>query len=190
MNPLFAAAHELLDALDVLGFTSCLIDGLAVARWGEPRLTRDVDATVLAEYGSEASVLDPLLARFQPRRTDAREFAIANRVLLLRASNGVDLDVSLAAFDFEREALDRATAFAFEPGVRLRTCSAEDLIIYKVVAGRPRDLADLETIVARQLRHLDVDRIRRWLQFFGELSEHADYQGTFEVTLARARQLS
>lgn len=33
----------------------CFIGGLAVLRWGEPRLTRDVDVTVLAEYGSEAS---------------------------------------------------------------------------------------------------------------------------------------
>ena len=169
MNPLFAAARELLDSLDALGFTSCLIGGLVVARWGEPRLTRDVDATVLAEYGSEAGVLDALLARFSPRRPDARDFALAHRVLLLRASNGVDLDVSLAAFEFEREALERASAFEFEPGVRLRTCSAEDLIVYKAVAGRPRDIADIETVVARQVRRLDVDRVREWLRLFAEL---------------------
>lgn len=188
MNPLFEAARELLDALDALGLTSCLIGGLVVARWGEPRLTRDVDATVLADYGGERSVVDSILTRFSARQPDAREFALIYRVLLLRASNGVDLDVSLAAFEFEREALDRASAFEFEPGVRLRTCSAEDLIVYKAVAGRPRDLSDIETVVARQVRQLDVDRVRRWLRFFGELKEEPDFARPFEDALRKARQ--
>jgi hypothetical protein len=39
MNPLFAAARELLDFLDSFHFSSCLIGGLTVERWGEPRLT-------------------------------------------------------------------------------------------------------------------------------------------------------
>jgi predicted nucleotidyltransferase len=123
------------------------------------------------------------------RRTDAREFALTHRVLLLRATNGVDLDVSLAAFEFEREALDRATAFEFEPGVRLRTCSAEDLIIYRAVAGRARDVADIETVVIRQLRHLDVERIRRWLRFFGELKKDPNLVQAFESALGKARRV-
>ena len=48
-------------------------------RWGEPRATRDVDLTVLALYGDEVPVVEALLDRFTPRRTDAHEFALANR---------------------------------------------------------------------------------------------------------------
>jgi predicted nucleotidyltransferase len=186
-NPLFAAAASLFESMDDCGFRSCLIGGLAVERWGEPRLTRDVDATVLAEYGQEAPVVDALLARFTPRRPDAREFALLHRVLLLRAGNGVDLDVSLAAFDFEREVLDRATAHEFEPGISLRTCSAEDLIVYKAVAGRPRDISDIETVVIRQARRLDVERVRRWLHVFAELKEDPDLGRPFEEALRKAR---
>jgi predicted nucleotidyltransferase len=123
-----------------------------------------------------------------PRRSDAREIALAYRVLLLRAANGVDLDVSLAAFEFEREVLDRASPFEFEPGVRLRTCSAEDLIVYKAVAGRPRDVGDIQTVVARQVRHLDVDRVRTWLRFFAEVKEEPDLAGVFEDALRKARR--
>ena len=54
---------------------------------------------------------------------------------------------------------------------RLRSCSAEDLVIYKLVAGRARDIADIEGIVRRQATDLDVDRIRRYGALFAELKE-------------------
>ena len=180
MNPLFAAARELADFLETSGFSFCLIGGLVVERWGEPRLTHDVDATVLADYGSEARVIDAVLARFDARRLDAREFALTYRVLLVKASNGVDLDLSLAAFDFEREVLDRATPYRFADDAVFPTCSAEDLVIYKAVAGRPRDVADIETVVGRQRDRLDAARVRRWLQIFAELKEEPDLARPFE----------
>lgn len=186
MTPLFDAARELIHFLDSARFISCLIGGLAVERWGEPRLTLDVDATVLAEYGTEVQVIDAVLGRFAARRPDAREFALAHRVLVVRASNGVDLDLSLAAFEFEREVLNRATPYEFEPGVGLLTCSAEDLIVYKAVAGRPRDIGDIETVVRRQGRRLDVDRVRRWLRVFAELKEDPDLARAFEDALRKA----
>jgi predicted nucleotidyltransferase len=188
MTPLVAAARELIHFLDAAGFKTCLIGGLVVQRWGEPRLTRDVDATVLADYGTEARVIDAVLGHFAARRPDALEFALANRILLVRASNGVDLDLSLAAFDFEREALDRATPYEFEPGVGLLTCSAEDLIVYKAVAARPRDVEDIRTVVIRQGRRLDVDRVRRWLQVFAELKEDPDLARPFEDALCKYAQ--
>jgi len=185
MTPLVDAANELIQFLDSVGFKSCLIGGLVVERWGESRLTRDVDATVLAEYGAEAGVVDAVLGRFAARRPDAREFALAYRVLLVRASNDVNLDLSLAAFEFEREVVERATPYEFKPGVRLATCSAEDLIVYKSVAGRPRDIDDIGMVVRRQGRRLDVDRVRRWLRFFAELKEDPDLGRPFEDALRR-----
>jgi hypothetical protein len=55
------AAREILDWLEAHDLHACLIGGLAVQRWGEPRLTQDVDLTVLAEYGKEEDVVDALL---------------------------------------------------------------------------------------------------------------------------------
>ena len=42
------------------------------ARPGQPRFTQDVDLTVLAPFGSEAALVDALLARFGARMTGAR----------------------------------------------------------------------------------------------------------------------
>jgi len=48
--------------------TGDFIGALAVIRWGEPRLTQDVDLTILTGFGGEARYIDALLQRFTGRR--------------------------------------------------------------------------------------------------------------------------
>lgn len=184
---LVAAAREVLDALERAGHHACLIGGMAVSRWGEPRATTDADLSVIAPYGDEESVIDALLRVFPPRTADARGFALANRVVLIRATNGVAVDVALAAFPFELEALDAASDWELAPGTVVRTCSAEHLVVYKLVATRPRDLLDVETIVRRQGPKLDVALVRQWGALFAELKEDPDLLRPFEDALRKAR---
>lgn len=177
---LAVAAREVLSALDEAGLQGCVIGALAVHRWGEPRATSDADFSVLAPYGSEQPVVSALLDRFEPRRPDAAAFALANRVLLLKTRDSVEVDVALAAFPFEIEALQMASSWDIVPGVSLRTCPAEHLVVYKLVAGRPQDLVDVEGIVRRQGSRLDVDRIRRWGREFADLKDDPDLLRPFE----------
>jgi hypothetical protein len=148
---------------------------MVVARWGEPRVTQDVDVTVLAEFGEEAALVDALLSKYKSREGDARTFAEINRMALLEAPNGVLVDVSFAAFPFEREVLDRASLWQVTAGVGLRTCSAEDLVIYKLVAGRPIDIHDVQMLVSRVGSTIDAARIRLWGVRFAELLERRNY---------------
>ena len=67
----------------------CFIGGIAVQRWGNPRFTVDVDLTLLTGYGVEEQFVDHLLAELEPRRGDARQFAVLHRVLLARTKDGV-----------------------------------------------------------------------------------------------------
>ena len=53
MNAIFAAALDLQSFCDKHGWRCCFIGGLAVQRWGEPRMTRDADLTLLTGFGSE-----------------------------------------------------------------------------------------------------------------------------------------
>lgn len=183
---LAAAAREVLGVLDRAGHRACLIGGLVVPRWGEPRATTDVDVSVLAPYGEEGGVLDTLLRHFAPRGPDPRGFALANRVLLLRATNGVGLDVALGAFSFEVEAIEAASDWDLAQGVTVRTCSAEHLVVYKLVAARTRDLTDVEGIVRRRALALDVDVIRRWGAVFAELKEDPDLLRPFDAAMKQA----
>jgi hypothetical protein len=91
--------------------------------WGEPRVTRDIDLTVLAGIGNEERIIDPLLQKYAARIQDAREFALRRRVLLLAAPGGAGIDVLLGALPYEENLINNATPFAFGPELEIRTCS-------------------------------------------------------------------
>lgn len=171
MNALFKAAKEVADFMRARRWKFCVIGGLAVQRWGEPRLTRDADLTLLTGFGEEERFADALLQHFQGRRPDARAFVLINRVLLIRASNDKDVDVSFGALDFEVSMLKRATPFEFDVGLTLPTCSAEDLFVMKAFAARPQDWLDIRGIAVRQGRKLNKAYIVRHLTSLCALKE-------------------
>jgi hypothetical protein len=169
------AAAELQSFCESQCWRFCLIGGLALQRWGEPRETVDVDLTLLTGFGHEEPFIGALLQRFEARVPNAAEFALANRVLLLRANSGVGLDIALAALPFEEAAVERSTVFPFSESTPLRTCSAEDLIVMKAFAARPKDWIDIEGIIIRQARQLD------WRHIWNHLSPLAELKGAPEI---------
>ena len=92
MIDIFDAARRFCDQR---GWRSCFIGGIAVQRWGEPRVTRDL--TLLTGFGGEDEYVDALLTAFPARIANSKEFALRNRVLLLSTPGGVGMDVSLGA---------------------------------------------------------------------------------------------
>lgn len=171
MNDMFIAAKEVCDFMQECQWGFCIIGGLAVIRWGEPRLTQDADLTLLTGVGDEEAFARTLLKKFQGRLKDTLEFAMTNRVLLIRASNGVQVDISFGALDYEIEMIRRASIFEYEPGVELPTCSADDLFIMKAFAGRPRDWMDIEGLMVRQGDMLDRVYILKHLVPLCEIKE-------------------
>ena len=145
--------------------------GMAVQRWGEPRLTQDVDVTLLTGFGGEDAYIDFLLALYPGRRTDSRLFALKNRVLLLRSSTGIGVDIALAALPFEETCIERSTYFEFLPEFNLLTCSAEDLIVMKAFADREIDWHDIKGIIIRQHSKLDWNYIHAQLSPLCDLKD-------------------
>lgn len=155
-----AAAGEAQHFCQQQGWRFCFIGGVAVQRWGEPRLTQDADLTVLTGFGGEETFIDLLLNEFIPRRPDAREFALKHRVLLLQTTKGVPVDVALGAFPFEERSVQRSSAWDWAEGQSLITCSAEDLVVHKVFAGRDLDWGDVERVLTRQHGKLNLAQVR------------------------------
>lgn len=174
MNPLFAAAADVQAFCAARGWKSAVIGGVAVQRWGEPRLTRDVDVTIFAGLGGEDRFVDALLATYRGRMAQARQFALDHRVLLIETTSGVPVDVSLAGLPFEERMIARSSGFLIEAGVTLVTCSAEDLIVLKAFAGRVQDWLDVEGIIVRQGARLDRALILEELRPLLELKEDAE----------------
>ncbi|GEM_PF-514617 len=165
MNLLQAAA-DIAEFLENRRVRYFVIGGLALQHWGEPRLTGDVDITVLVAEEELEPFVDAAFLRFSPRISDAQEFALRHRVLLVQARNGVPIDISLGIPGYEEEAFQRAVEVKFPEAGKLRLIGAEDLIIHKCVAGRPRDAEDVEGILIRQRLRLDLSVVREWLTRF------------------------
>jgi hypothetical protein len=169
------------------GWRFCIIGGLAVLRWGEPRLTRDVDLTILTGFGAEETYLDALLGHFRGRRPDARAFALRSRVVLLTSSRGVPIDAALGGLPFEERAVARASQFDLGAGRTVTTCSAEDLIVLKAFAGRAHDWTDIEGIAVRQGDRLDEALIWEELVPLLELKEGPEAAERLAAALRTAR---
>ncbi|MCH8979839.1 MAG: nucleotidyl transferase AbiEii/AbiGii toxin family protein [Armatimonadetes bacterium] len=155
MTDLIRLAKRLQELADEKGWRLCFIGGIALQRWGEPRVTVDVDASLLTGAEPDVQMVRDLLDAFKPRVEGALEFALTNRVVLLTDSDGIGIDVALACFPYEEDAFRRSSLFEFLPDVALRTVSAEDLVIMKAIAGRDKDWSDIKGVVVRQGARLD-----------------------------------
>jgi hypothetical protein len=187
LNPVFAAALELQAFCRTRSWRFCFIGGVAVQRWGEPRFTADADLALLTGFGGEEAFADALLSAFRARRDGAREFALRHRVLLLEARNGVPLDVSFGAIPFEERAVARSSDFDLGSDAALRTCSAEDLIVFKAVAARDQDWLDIAGVAIRQTGHLDEELIWRELDPLLELKQSPETATRLRAVLDRSR---
>lgn len=184
MNVQLEAAYEIHLFLAACQVPYAIIGGFAVQCWGEPRFTQDVDVTILVPFGQEDTIISAVLGAFTPRVQNAAEFARKNRVILARSREGCDLDISLGIPGYEEQVTARAFDYDLGDGRTVKLCSAEDLIIHKAVAGRPQDDFDIEGIILRQGKKLDVNYIARWLEEFARSLETQEillrFTGTWE----------
>jgi hypothetical protein len=170
------------------GWRLCFIGGVALQRWGEPRLTQDADLTLLTGFGTEESFADPLLANFTGRRADARAFALRNRVLLVQTAKGVAVDIAFGAVPFEERSIQRASPWHWAADHMLTTCSAEDLVIHKAFAGRDRDWGDVESVLIRQRLELKLGLVRKELKPLLELKGQPDAMAKLDGLIATVKR--
>ncbi|MCC7306296.1 MAG: nucleotidyl transferase AbiEii/AbiGii toxin family protein [Acidobacteria bacterium] len=179
MKQVLEAAKEVQDFLEENEWRFCFIGGIALQRWAIPRNTNDVDLTIMTGIGPEEVVTQAILERFESRITeDPLKFFLPRRIVLVAVQN-VGIDISLGALEFEESAVQRASYYTFIPGVTLKTCSAEDLIVFKAFANRLKDWGDIESIVSVQER-MDWEYVYRYLTPLAELKEEGEIIGELE----------
>lgn len=150
MTELFSEAASLQKFIEDNGWEFYFIGGLVVQFWGEPRLTTDIDLTVFTNLSNESQFVSTFLERYSPKFSDADKFALTNRVLPMYADSGIGIDLTLGGLSDISDALRRSSYQYFAEDINLRICSAEDLIVMKTVAARPRDWVDVESVIIKQ----------------------------------------
>jgi hypothetical protein len=162
-----------------------IIGGVAVAAVGTPRFTGDLDAIVFVDRTGLADLITYALHHGFRGDLD-EELRAADSGTSVRLSRGkFHLDLVLRSLPMEDRALARArTVKVFRRGVVLPR--PEDLIVLKLVAGRPLDLADAEGIVKRHAARLDRKYVERSLAELCELAEDHAYLERWRAVLGTA----
>lgn len=95
-----------------------------------------------------------------------RETLREQALLFTRDSLGTRLDLLLADTPYDVTAIQRGRDVEIQPGFKVRLCTSEDLIIYKLISTRLRDHEDARSVIRRQGNSLDDDYMINWLQQF------------------------
>ena len=170
LSPL-ASLQRLLAHFDDRGI---VIGGVAVSLLGKPRLTADVDVMILLSIEDLPRLMAAAAQEgLAPRIADAEAFARRHRVLLLcHQESSINVDISLGILPFEVEAVERSVIYQVG-ALAIRLPTPEDLIIFKAVAHRPKDLLDIRAIIESH-PNLDRERIRHWVCEFAQALEMPD----------------
>ncbi|MBI2898563.1 MAG: nucleotidyltransferase family protein [Planctomycetes bacterium] len=151
-------------ALEKLGVPYFLFGANAQNVWGDPRSTTDADFVFFLSderFGEALTRLSDAGFSVQPERHHER--IRVNRMTKLRFREFA-VDFVLGETEFDRMAATRARKVEYL-GTSIPVVSPEDLILYKLIAHRSRDLADIENVIRRQRDVLDRAHLRKWARW-------------------------
>lgn len=160
--------HWAEDLLGRLGLRHSYGGAIAYNYYGPPRLTQDVDVLVLVPDTKIPALVDEMASSgclhgdLEPRPIELRAVlqdfrSKAHLAVFLYC--GVRVEVFVPWHPFHHRVLDRSPERDLE-GRRIRIHAAEDLIVFKKIFDRPKDITDIQAILIARKGNLDLERIR------------------------------
>jgi hypothetical protein len=165
----FASVDKAVAIFEDLRADWMFIGAIPVAVWGRVRATTDADFAISLDLPS-AEDLDRRMATAGLEKVSGPMEIPGKRLVLSKywaphGSGGMGIDVFYSTgYDTGRlfkEALSRRVAVTFQEK-SYWSSSAEDLLIFKVLAFRARDLDDAATVMERRFKELDWKYVHRW----------------------------
>jgi predicted nucleotidyltransferase len=174
MTDLAQALRAFAELFEQMGIRYVVMGGLAVRVHGIPRPTHDVDFTLaisrerLPELYARVRALGFTVPQeYEGGWVDQVAGMPLVKFRLYLHRRGVDIDAFLAETPFQEQILSRRQRVALD-NLEVWLVSPEDLILLKLLAGRPRDIADIGDILFTQGR-LDEAYLRRNAKSLGVL---------------------
>ena len=147
-----------------------VIGGIASSLLGEPRFTEDIDICIFIEKDKIQQILEKFAKEgftFDVERQTKRAKLFGTFAIKY---DEVRIDFIIASTDFEKEAFNRRQRIEIF-GVEANFPSPEDLILFKVVAGRKQDMADAEKIMIRWKEKIDKEYLIKWAEKFSDMAQ-------------------
>jgi len=168
-DPLQTTLADIVQFLEDEGMSYALIGGQATSLRGQERVTADIDMVLAADVAGALSLLPRLDdSPFRPLFDDVADVVQRAFILPLRhRDTNIKVDLAIGLSGFEQQVVARAELLDVA-GCKLPVATAEDLILMKTLAGRPRDEQDLRGVVAVQGATLDWDYCESTAAALGE----------------------
>lgn len=160
-DDLIRAVEVIADTLAAQGIRYALIGGLATILRGRPRFTQDVDILLQVPAIALPGLLDELAARgfSLDKTTVMREFT-QEHVTAFRFGS-VPIDWLKPVLPLYTRTIADASPLAWTEGHSIFVASPEGLILTKMVAFRPQDQADIETLLLANRDDIDLALVRQ-----------------------------
>lgn len=157
-------------ALDKNKIPYMVIGGQALLYHGQPRLTEDIDITLGVSCEKSRELIQAVeKISLVPVKEATEAFVRKTNVLpCLDKKTGIRVDFIFSFLTYEREAIQRGKKVKLGRQ-KINFCSAEDLIIHKMFAGRPRDLEDVKNVLTKQGDKLNLSFIKKQLGQFSQM---------------------
>jgi hypothetical protein len=184
LNRRFEESLERLGALFATHrLKAALIGGLAASVRGRVRVTEDIDIVVDCDIEKAIELLASLdTSVFRPFVDDADSIVRQHYILPIQdCVNQIRIDLAVGASGFEKMVVDRAVAVE---GSTIPIASAEDLLLMKLMAHRPRDLSDIQGIVSSNRSSIDWDYCE---EIASQLQETFDFDLLDEIRKLKNR---
>ena len=159
-----------------------IVGGIATIIHGYLRVTADVDVTMLAEIDDLEKILSVFTDDYISLKPNP--LAFFRRCLfvpLQHKTTKIKVDVAAALSGIERLTVKRSQRLLYND-VAINVFTIEDLIIMKLVAARPKDIGDLQVLVPKKRKSLDVRYLRARAKEFIDV-ERGDVQEKLEEFL-------
>jgi hypothetical protein len=167
MKKVTETLHTVIALLDQLSIEYAVMGGFAVRAHGVPRPTYDIDLTIVLDRRRLPELFDQLrdydfvIPEVYERGwvDHVKELPLLKLQRMIRNAF-LDVDLFLVESVFLVEVMQRRSRVDAE-GQMLWVVSPEDLVLFKLLAGRPRDLGDVTDVLFIQ-GSLDETYLRRW----------------------------
>ncbi len=154
-------------ALDAVAIEHAFGGAIALAYYGTPRGTTNIDLNVFVTT-DYVYALAKVFEKLGAEKLDRNALSTLDQRGQLRIQWGhTPIDVFFTYDDFHDSCAKRVRQVPFA-GTDISILSPEDLIVFKVVYGRPKDFRDLREVLLCMGEQLDANYMGAWLDRFLE----------------------